>query len=199
VRYVKLALWVTLGVFLGAVAGYADEKKPEKKAEGKMEMPKPGPEVKKLGYFVGTWKSEGDMKQNSFGMPAGKFTSADKCEWFTGGFSVVCHSKGRGPMGAVHSLGIIAYNPEEKVYTYYGVDNMGFASLSKGKVEGNNWVFTSDEKMGGKSFHGRYTMNVSSPDAYSFKYNTSEDGQTWNLMMEGKASKAGGEKAEEKK
>ena len=73
------------------------------KAEApKMEMPKPGPEVKKLGYFVGTWTSEGELKENPFGMPAGKFTSTDKCEWFSGGYQVVCHSTGKGPMGAVH-------------------------------------------------------------------------------------------------
>jgi hypothetical protein len=29
--------------------------------------PKPGPEVKPLGYFVGKWKSEGDMKEGPMG------------------------------------------------------------------------------------------------------------------------------------
>jgi len=41
-----------------------------------------------------------------------------------------------------------------------------------------------------------------SPTAYTFKYETSEDGQKWNTMMEGKATKAGAatsEKKEEKK
>ena len=199
-RYVKLALLVALGVFFGSVAGYADEKKPEKKAESKMEMPKPGPEVKKLSYFVGTWKNEGDMKENPFGMPSGKFAGTDKCEWFTGGYHVVCHSTGKGPMGSVHGLGILSYKQEDKVYTYYGIDNMGFAEESKGKVDGNNWVYTADEKMGGKTFHGRYTITIASPDSYSYKYETSEDGQKWNLVMEGKATKASAEKkAAEKK
>jgi hypothetical protein len=174
-------------VLFTALSAQAEEKK-------KMEMPKPGPEVKKLAYFVGTWKSAGDMKENPFGMPAGKFSSTDKCEWFTGGYSVVCHSTGKSPTGAVHGLGVLAYNTEDKVYTYYGVDNMGYAGLSKGKVDGNNWVYTSDEKMGGKAFHGRYSIETSSPDSYTFKYETSEDGQKWNLMMEGKATKAAAEK-----
>jgi hypothetical protein len=204
VKHVKLAILVASGLLAAAAAAQAQEKKaPEKNAapaaekkaaaapEKKMkEMPKPGPEVKKLAYFVGTWKSEGDMKENSFGMPAGKFTSTDKCEWFTGGFHVVCHSTGKGPMGAVHGLGILAYNAEDKVYTYSGIDSSGFTEASKGTVDGNNWVYNADEKMGGKVFHGRYSMAVSSPDAYTFKYETSEDGQKWNLMMEGKATKA---------
>jgi len=179
-----------------AVAVQAQEKKGEKKAEkkpaAKMEMPKPGPEVKKLATFVGTWTSEGEVKENAFGMPAGKFTSTDKCEWFSGGYQVVCHSTGKGPMGAVHGMGILAYNTEEKAYTYYGIDNMGMAEQSKGTVDGNNWVYTNEGKMGGKPYHGRYSMTVSSPDSYTFKYETSDDGQKWSLMMEGKSTKAGG-------
>jgi hypothetical protein len=182
-----------------AFGAYAQEKKMEKKAEKKsapkMEMPKPGPEVKKLSYFVGTWTSEGDMKENPFGMPAGKFTSTSKCEWFTGGYQVVCHETGKGPMGSMHGMGILSYSTEEKSYMYYGFDSMGMAEGSKGTMDGNNWVYTAEGKMGGKAYHGRYSMDASSPDSYTFKYETSDDGQKWNLVMEGKATKAaGGEK-----
>ena len=37
--------------------------------------PAPGPEVQELGYFLGTWKSEGEAKASSFG-PAGTFRVA---------------------------------------------------------------------------------------------------------------------------
>jgi hypothetical protein len=33
-------------------------------------------------------------------------------------------------------------------------------------------------------------MVTASPDAYTFKYEMSEDGNTWTTMMEGKATKA---------
>jgi hypothetical protein len=178
----NLAIVVMAVLFTAALSARAEEKK--------MEMPKPGPEVKKLAYFVGTWTSEGDMKENPFGMPAGKFTGSDKCEWFTGGYQLVCHGNGKGPMGAMHSLFILSYNPNEKMYAYYGIDSMGMAEQSMGKADGNKWVYTSDEKMGGKTVHGRYSMDTSSPDSYTFKYETSEDGQKWSTMMEGKATKA---------
>jgi hypothetical protein len=45
--------------------------------------PKPGPEHKPLGYFVGKWESEGEMKPGLFG-PGGKMTSSETCEWFAG-------------------------------------------------------------------------------------------------------------------
>jgi Protein of unknown function (DUF1579) len=180
VKHVRLAVLLTSGLLISAVAVQAQEKK--------MEAPKPGPEVKKLGYFVGTWKSEGEIKQNPF-MPAGKFSSNDNCEWFPGGFHVVCHSTGKSPSGPVHGLGIMAYNAEEKAYTYTGIDNSGFSEAAKGHVDGNNWTYTSEDKMGGKTYHGRYSM-VTSPDAYTFKYETSEDGNNWMVIMEGKTTKA---------
>jgi len=196
-RITKFAAAVLVCLAMTLVAR-GQEKKMEKKgaakAPAKMEMPKPGPEVQKLGYFVGNWTSEGDMKENPFGMPAGHFTGNDKCEWFTGGWQVVCHTTGKGPMGPMNGIGIISYNGEEKMYSYYGIDNMGFAEMSKGNQNGNTWVYTADEKMGGKTFHGRYTMDTSSPDSYTFKYETSEDGQKWMTMMEGKSSKAGAAK-----
>ncbi len=192
-KHVKLGILVMVGLLAAAVAAQAQEKKaPAKKAapEKKMEMPRPGPEVKKLAYFVGTWTSTGDMKENPFGMPAGKFTGTSKCEWFTGGYQVVCHDTGKSPMGTTHGMGILSYDPNEKMYSYYGFDSTGMAEGSKGKVDGNNWVFTNDGTMGGKAYHGRYSMDTSSPGSYTFKYETSEDGQTWSTMMEGKATKA---------
>jgi uncharacterized protein DUF1579 len=198
VKHVKFVILVTVGLLVAFSAAQAQEKKesakkmPAKAApEKKMEMPKPGPEVKKLSYFVGTWTSTGEMKENSMGMPAGKFTMTSKCEWFTGGYQVVCHDTGKSAMGNTHSMGILSYNPEDKMYSYYGIDSMGMAEQSKGKVDGNNWVYTNDGMMAGKAYHGRYSMDTSSPGSYTFKYETSADGQTWATMMEGKATKAG--------
>jgi hypothetical protein len=185
-KHLRLSVLLTSGLLLSAMAGQAQEKK--------MEAPKPGPEVKKLGYFVGTWKSEGEIKQNPF-MPAGKMTSTSKCEWFSGGFHVVCHEDGKAPMGSMHGLGIMAYNAEEKAYTYSGIDNSGMSTAAKGHVDGDNWVYTNEDKMGGKTYHGRYSMVTASPDSYTFKYESSEDGNNWMAIMEGKATKAAAKKA----
>jgi hypothetical protein len=169
------------GLLLAAAGLQAQDKK--------MEAPKPGPEVKKLGYFVGSWNTTGEGKQNPF-MPAGKMTGSTKCEWFPGGFHVVCRDTGKGPMGTMHGLGIMAYNTEDKVYTYSGADSSGMSTAAKGNVDGNNWVYTSEDKMGGKTFHGRYSMVTASPDSYTFKYEMSEDGSNWTTLMEGKSTKA---------
>src|SRR5260370_23596819 len=76
-------------------------------------MPKPGPEVKRLGYFVGTWNTEGEMKASAFG-PGGKFTSTDHNEWFPGNYFVVLHSQRKSPMGPMQELAVLGYNAEDK-------------------------------------------------------------------------------------
>ena len=102
------------------------------------QAPKPGPEHKRLGYFVGKWTTEGEMKPGPMG-PGGKFTSSDSCEWFDGNFAVVCHGTGKTPMGPSKSIGILGYSAEEKVYTYAGVDNSGMSmtSVPRGTVTGD--------------------------------------------------------------
>jgi hypothetical protein len=151
-------------------------------------MPKPGPEQKNIGYFAGTWKNEGEMKPSPFG-PGGKMSGTDTCTWFAGGFHLVCKSEGKGPMGPVKGMGVIGYNSEDKVYTYYGMDSTSMGGLSKGTKDGNTWTFTSEDKMGGKLIKSRYTIVEDSPTNYNFKWEVSEDGSTWNAVMMGKETK----------
>ena len=152
------------------------------------DAPKPGPEQKALGYFAGKWSSEAEMKPGPFG-PGGKMTSVDNCEWFAGGFQLVCRGQGSGAMGSMTTLGVITYNTTEKAYTFYGIDSTGMNDYSKGKKSGNTWTFTSKSEMNGKPFHSRYTMVESSPTAYTYKWDMSEDGAKWTTMMEGKSTK----------
>jgi Protein of unknown function (DUF1579) len=179
VKKARLAVLLTSGLLTAALAVRADEKK--------MEAPGPAPEVKKLGYFRGTWNSEGEVNPNSF-MPAGRYTWTEKCDWFPGGFHLVCYSAGKSPMGLTHGLEIFGYNPEEKTYTYRGIDSSGFTVASKGAVDGNNWTYTSKDKMSGKTLHGRYSI-ATSEASYTYKYETSKDGKNWTLVMEGKTKR----------
>jgi len=183
-----LVVLVSAGIVVGAEAG-----KPAK--------PKPGPEHKKLQYFAGNWTTEADLKESPFG-PGGKVSTKDNCKWFEGGFAVVCNSTGTGPMGPSKGLGILGYSGEEKVYTYYGVDNSGMVptSVARGTVEGDTWTYAGEDKMGGKTIKSRYTMKIESPDAYSFNWEMQGEDGKWNSAMEGKSTrvKAAGAKTGKK-
>jgi hypothetical protein len=155
------------------------------------QAPKPGPEHQRLSYFVGKWTTEGEMKAGPMG-PAGKMTSTDTCEWFEGRFAVVCHSDGKTPMGANKSLGILGYSPEEKVYTYYAVDNSGMtmASVPHGTVKGDTWTYTDEGLMGGKKVKTRVTIKELSPAAYSFVMEMQGPDGKWAPAAESKSTKA---------
>jgi len=160
-------------------------------AQTPTEAPKPGPEHKKLGYFVGKWNTEAEMKANPF-MPAGKMTSRDTCEWFDGGFAVVCKYDGKGSMGPTKGLGILGYNADDKAYTYYGLDSGPtiMASVPHGTLQAGTWVYSDESKMGGKMVKSRYTIKETSPSSYTFKWEMVGEDGAWQTLSEGKATKA---------
>jgi Protein of unknown function (DUF1579) len=152
---------------------------------------KPGAEHQRLGYFVGKWTTEGEMKPGPMG-PGGKVTSTDNCEWFEGRFAVVCHSDGKNPAGPTKSIGILSYSTEEKVYTYYGVDNtaMTMASVPRGTVKGDTWTYDDEGMMGGQKIKSRVTIKELSPTAYTFKLELQGPDGKWAPAMEAKSTKA---------
>jgi Protein of unknown function (DUF1579) len=160
-------------------------------AQAPGEKPKPGPEHKRLGYYVGKWNTEGEVKANPF-MPGGKMASKDTCEWYDGGFAVICRSDGKGPMGSTKSLGILGYSTEEKVYTWYGVDNgpMTMATVARGTVDGGTWVYSDEAKMGGKMVKSRFTIKELSPSSYTFTWEMQGADGAWQSIIEAKATKA---------
>lgn len=151
---------------------------------------KPGPEHARLGYFVGKWNAEGEMKPGPMG-PGGKMKSTDTCEWFEGKFSVICRYEGTGPMGPSKGLGILGYNVEEKVYTYYGVDNtnMNMATVPKGTLRGNTWTYTDEGTMGGQKYESRVILKELSPTSYTFKMEMRGPDGKWMPMMESRNTK----------
>lgn len=160
-------------------------------AASAQESPKPGPEHKRLGFWIGKWTTQGEMKSGPMG-PGGKMTSTDTCEWFDGGFAVICRSEGTGPMGPGRSIGILSYSPEEKVYTYYGTDSSGMTmtTVPKGTVKGDTWTYLDEAMMGGQKMKTRVTIKELSPTAYTFTMEAQGPDGKWMPMMESKSTKA---------
>jgi hypothetical protein len=154
------------------------------------EMPKPAPELKKLDYFAGNWKVEGEAKPGPMG-PGGKITGTDAWLWMEGRFFLVNRSKyAGGGMGEGSSIAFMGYDTDKKVYTYDEFNSMGETVHSTGTVEGDTWTWLSDSKMGAQMMKGRFTMKILTPTSYTFKFEMSRDGTAWNTVMEGKAMKA---------
>jgi hypothetical protein len=152
-------------------------------------MPKPGPEQKKLEYFVGNWTSEGDMKPGPMG-PGGKMTVQEESTMMEGGFFVVIRSAFTSvSMGNGSGIAVMGYDPFQKVYTYNEFNSWGEANQSKGTVDGDTWTWLSDIKAGPQTMKGRFTMKILSPTSYTYKFEVSPDGTKWDLVMDGKDTK----------
>jgi Protein of unknown function (DUF1579) len=155
-------------------------------ASAQMNMPKPGPEHKKLDYFTGSWACDGDVKPGPMG-PGGKMSNPQDAKWMEGGYFVVIHSQMKSAsMGNGSGIAFLGYDPDEKKYTYSEFNSMGEAVQSKGTVEGDAWTWIGDMKPAGK---GRFSEKILSPTSYTFKFEMSSDGTNWTPVMEGKCTK----------
>jgi hypothetical protein len=116
---------------------------------------KPGPEVQKLGYLVGTWKLE-----------AGKSSGTLTCEWFKDVF-VVCHEKTSGSENISGSydteagsenISVWSYDTEAKVYKIDRYFNDGPAQQAQGSVQDKTLTFDFDVQRGDKPVKTRLTI-----------------------------------------
>jgi len=154
------------------------------------QQPKPGPEVQRLAYYLGTWRGEGETKGGPFG-PAGKLSSTMTCDWFAGGFHLVCRGEERGPTGKRTFLNILAYDEKAKAYTEYGISSLGESEYSTGgSIVGNKRTFVKDlDSDEGKPTKLRYIEVQVSPTFYTYQAEASIDRGPWTVIAEGKVTK----------
>ena len=152
---------------------------------------KPGAEQKRIGYFAGQWTFQGEAKPSPMG-PGGKITMTETCEWFAGGFQLVCRSKGTGPMGPGTSQSVMAYDTGRKSYSVSRHQQHGDTIFVRGNVDGKVWTYVDDITVEGKPMKIRATVTEETPTSYSFKLEASFDNGPMVVMEEGKATKAKG-------
>jgi hypothetical protein len=171
---------ISLGLtFIAATTAFA-----QVRADG------PQPELKKLEYFLGDWFEEGDVKAGPLG-PGGRVTMLDHREWMDGKSFIIIHSKFTALKQDGTGISFMGYDPNAKVYTYDEFYSQGEADHSKGRIDGDRWIWNmNDMKMGSKMVKARYTVTIVSPILYTYKFETSEDGgHTWKLSMDGTGRK----------
>ena len=159
-------------------------------AWGQMGGP-PGPEVKKLDYFVGTWTTEGTIAQGPWG-GGGKFTATGTSEWMPGNFFIQAHSESKMPPeigGDSQAVMIMGYDTQQTTYTSDRFTSLGQHETSKGTLSGDTWIWSSSSSYGGMEIQGKMTIKTLSATSYTLKYEISMDGKTWTPFMEGKAAK----------
>ena len=150
--------------------------------------PTPGPEHKRIAFFAGQWKLEGETKESPLG-PAGKFTGTETCEWFAGGFQLVCRTKGTGSKGPITGMSVISYDTGRKAYTYYALSSLGDNIFVRGQVQGKVWTWSDEATMEGKAMKFVATVTEETPTSSSFKLEVSVDGGPMTVVETGKSTK----------
>ena len=151
----------------------------------------PGPEVKKLEYFLGTWTSEGTVAQGPWGA-GGKFTTTETAEWMPGSFFMQTNSEAKMPPeigGDSKEFSVMGYDTQQNVYTYDSFNSQGRHESSKGTLGGDTWTWNWTSNYGGMEIQGKMTIKQISPTSYTTKIEISMDGKEWISFMETKATK----------
>ena len=148
----------------------------------------PGPEHKRMANFAGQWNYQGEAKASPLG-PAGKIAGTETCEWFAGGFQLVCRTKGTGPKGPGTGHSVMGYDPMRKAYTYYAISSHGDNIFVRGQVQGKVWTWTDEATIEGKKMKIVATVTEDTPTSTSFKLEASIEGGPMTVIEEGKSTK----------
>jgi len=170
---------------LGSILLFVAAALPPAFAQG---APQPTAEHKRLEYFVGKWRGEGDMKASAFG-PAGKSVITSTCEWFAGHFHVVCRSESSSPEGTSREVVVLGYDPAKKVYTRYNYGSDGSGSFALGSLDGKTWRWRGALQKEGEGTQFNFAWTETSPDSYVFKVDVREGANTPVTFMEGKVTR----------
>ncbi|HEV3254639.1 MAG TPA: hypothetical protein VG033_09540 [Candidatus Acidoferrales bacterium] len=143
--------------------------------------------TKKLGAFVGQWKSEGSFSETPYSHK-GKVTSDVDCRWSPQNDFLVCEQLITDPEGRHIQLSIFSYNSETGKYTISSMAGPGKQPWNGTVViEGTLWTYPPDKT---EKVQFRTINDFSVPGTEVFKTEFSSDGgEHWTTMLEGKAKK----------
>jgi len=167
----------------------ADQNKDKKEQEGMlMEMPKPGPELKKLDFFVGNWMADVTMYPNEF-MPGGKSQGKESMKWELDGMFVSMDYQDQPgeekKMLAYKGKGFMTYDMQKKTYRSWWMDNWGSASESVGDwADDKTLVLSHQGEFMGKKFHEKFVYQILDQNKFHFQIEHSPDGKEFKKVME---------------
>jgi hypothetical protein len=150
--------------------------------------PAPSPQQLAMGYFAGPWKLTGTSKISPTS-PATGYRATATGEWIPGNFFLEIRYVTHGPMGDIHMVRMMEYNPTDSVYTYNEYNSLGEHVVAVGKIEGQKWVWNTTKKLNGVMTKGRYITTFVTQDAYSFKSEVQKPGGGWLTVTEGTATR----------
>jgi hypothetical protein len=159
------------------------------------QAPKPGPEVKKLEAWVGTWAYEGDAKATPMG-PATKISGTQTSRMVLNGFGLEWKGEEKGLFGAIQWSETDVYDSAAKTYPFFGVQNDGVTWTGTNTIVGNVWKSTGTQTVKGVTYKTRAESTPSADGkSWTQKFELSTDGKTWMPFMDLKLTKSAAPKS----
>lgn len=155
-----------------------------------MQAPKPGPEAKKMGMFVGHFNNDGEAKAGVMGPNATKISSMEDCRWTAGGFAILCNETSEAGGMKSTSTSLMYYDPSDKMYHYHDVDSTGDVGESTGTFDGDTWTWTGKGFMDGKVMYSKFTMKNVSRNGYDWTMGAGDSESSIQEGMTGKVTRA---------
>ncbi len=149
--------------------------------------PNPGAQRLQLGFFVGTWKYEGEAKPGPLGS-GGRVTGTETCEWFSGHFFVVCRSEWVTGTAVSRQMGIVGYSADRQRFSFYDIDDeQGEVAQGWGVFADSTWSWEEAQPIDGRPARQRYTLREISADRFTLREEVAVNAAPWILAETGTA------------
>jgi Protein of unknown function (DUF1579) len=149
-----------------------------------MQMPKPDANHEKLHAMVGTWDGKEKMYPSPADPEGGESAGVVRAEMGLDGFFLISnYEQKRGEAVVFKGHGVYGYDSVAKKYTMHWFDTIGsdFGAPAMGDWDGDTLTFVHKSHYG----HGRYTYEFIADGDYTFKMESSQDGEKWATIMDG--------------
>jgi len=152
------------------------------------EMPKPGPEHKRLHAMAGSWTSAETIHSSPWDPSGGPAKGRAESRVALDGFVVVTeYDQERNGKVAYRGHGVFGYDASQKKWFMQWNDNVTPTAATPvwGAFEGDVLTFQMQGPMG----HSRYVYSFAKDGTYAFAIESSKDGAKWTTFMDGKFTK----------
>jgi hypothetical protein len=172
----KTATATVLVALVFCLATVVAQEHGKEKQESAFPLPKPGPEMEKIKFHLGTWKTS-EKHESSPGFAGGEGNGTMKVQPGPGGLSLVIDYSSAGAIGKFAGHGVTLWDAEAKVYKSYWLDNFTAGAMEMtGNWEGKDFVLKGQMEYMGKSYTFKQVTTDISPTSYTMKMYMSEGG-----------------------
>jgi Protein of unknown function (DUF1579) len=151
-------------------------------------LPKPGPEVQKLGFLVGDWIHEETFHPSPMG-PGGSGKGRSKSVWALGDHHVYTIYTTNSPYGKLEARALFGWDAEKKAYRLSWFDNMGMMTMYHGDFDAEGALAMSAEySIQGNAVKERLTIRKQADGNVVFSSAMAGPEGAWKPMLDSVAT-----------